>query len=109
MRRLPVAGRERRPSEGPSGGRAVPDRRARLEYLPAGGGAALLPAPGALGSLGAALVPMLTVAGLLGCWGAGVPGATAVSAVFDCQLLTAWLPLFPGLLVLGLLVRSSGP
>ncbi len=33
---------------------------------------------------------------------AGVPVAAALSAVFGCRLLTAWLPLFPGLLVLGL-------
>lgn len=91
--------RVHRPSEGAGGGRAVPDRRGRLAYLLASGAAVLLPTPGGLGSLDAALVLTLSAA--------GVPGAAALSPVFGYRLLTAWLSLSPGLLVLVLLVRRS--
>ncbi|WP_257233870.1 lysylphosphatidylglycerol synthase domain-containing protein [Streptomyces sp. JV178] len=77
----------------------VPAGHVLLAYLVASGAAVLLPTPGGLGSLDAALVLTLTAA--------GVPGAAALSAVFGYRLLTAWLPLFPGLLVLALLVRRS--
>ncbi|WP_031223998.1 lysylphosphatidylglycerol synthase domain-containing protein, partial [Streptomyces roseochromogenus] len=63
------------------------------------GAAALLPTPGGLGSLDAALALGLTVA--------GAPGAAAASAVLGYRLLTVWLPLLPGLLVLGVLVRRK--
>lgn len=78
---------------------AVPVGQVLLAYLIAGGAAVLLPTPGGLGSLDAALVFMLTAV--------GVPTAATVSAVLGYRLLTAWLPLFPGLLVLGLLARRS--
>jgi uncharacterized membrane protein YbhN (UPF0104 family) len=77
----------------------VPAGHVLLAYLLASGAAVLLPTPGGLGSLDAALVLTLTAA--------GVPGAAALSAVFGYRLLTAWLPLFPGLLVLVLLARRS--
>ncbi len=60
----------------------------RRRYLLASGAVVLLPTPGGLGSLDAALMLTLTAA--------GVPGAAALSAVFGYRLLTAWLPLFPG-------------
>ncbi|MFI0806028.1 lysylphosphatidylglycerol synthase domain-containing protein [Streptomyces echinatus] len=70
-----------------------------LLYLAASSAAALLPTPGGLGSLDAALALALTAA--------GTPGAAAASAVLGYRLLTVWLPLLPGLLVLGLLVRRK--
>ncbi|MDX3240342.1 lysylphosphatidylglycerol synthase domain-containing protein [Streptomyces sp. ME18-1-4] len=77
----------------------VPAGHVLLAYLLASGAALLLPTPGGLGSLDAALVLTLTAA--------GTPAATALSAVFGYRLLTAWLPLLPGLLVLALLARRS--
>lgn len=68
-----------------------------LLYLAASSAAALLPTPGGLGSLDAALALALTAG--------GAPGAAAASAVLGYRLLTMWLPLLPGLLVLALLVR----
>ncbi|MEU2060422.1 lysylphosphatidylglycerol synthase domain-containing protein [Streptomyces sp. NPDC013455] len=70
-----------------------------LLYLAASSAAALLPTPGGLGSLDAALALALTAA--------GTPGAAAASAVLGYRLLTMWLPLLPGLLVLWLLVRRK--
>ena len=70
-----------------------------MAYLVASGAAALLPTPGGLGSLDAALALALTAA--------GAPGQTAISAVIGYRLLTGWLPMAPGLLVLGLLARRS--
>ncbi|MFF0009955.1 lysylphosphatidylglycerol synthase domain-containing protein [Streptomyces sp. NPDC005374] len=80
-------------------GLALPTGRVVMAYLVASGAAALLPTPGGLGSLDAALALALTAA--------GVPGQTAISAVLGYRLLTGWLPMAPGLLVLGLLVRRS--
>ncbi|MEU6405092.1 lysylphosphatidylglycerol synthase domain-containing protein [Streptomyces sp. NPDC046985] len=71
--------------------------RVALLYLAASSAAALLPTPGNLGSLEAALGVALTAA--------GAPAATAASAVLGYRLLTVWLPLVPGLLVLGALIR----
>ncbi|MFI1169039.1 YbhN family protein [Streptomyces sp. NPDC020801] len=71
--------------------------RVALLYLAASSAAALLPTPGGLGSLDAALAFALTTT--------GAPGATAASAVLGYRLLTVWLPLLPGLLVLGVLIR----
>lgn len=70
-----------------------------LLYLAASSAAALLPTPGGLGSLDAALALALTAA--------GTPGAAAASAVLGYRLLTVWLPLLPGLLVLGILLRRK--
>jgi uncharacterized membrane protein YbhN (UPF0104 family) len=73
-----------------------PDRVALLD-LAASSAAALLPTPGGLGSLDAALAFALS--------SSGAPGAAAASAVLGYRLLTVWLPLVPGLLVLGVLIR----
>ncbi|MFJ4523474.1 lysylphosphatidylglycerol synthase domain-containing protein [Streptomyces sp. NPDC088810] len=70
-----------------------------LLYLAASSAAALLPTPGGFGSLDAALALAFTAA--------GTPGAAAASAVLGYRLLTVWLPLLPGLLVLGVLVRRK--
>ncbi|GAB7106380.1 lysylphosphatidylglycerol synthase domain-containing protein [Streptomyces phaeofaciens JCM 4814] len=71
--------------------------RVALLYLAASSAAALLPTPGGLGSLDAVLALALTAT--------GAPAATAASAVLGYRLLTMWLPLVPGLIVLGVLVR----
>ncbi|MFE9441932.1 YbhN family protein [Streptomyces sp. NPDC006602] len=70
-----------------------------LLYLTASCAAALLPTPGGLGSLDAALGLALAAA--------GAPAAAAASAVLGYRLLTVWLPLVPGLLVLGILIRRK--
>ncbi|MET8137207.1 YbhN family protein [Streptomyces sp. NPDC005251] len=80
-------------------GLALPTSHLVMAYLVASGAAALLPTPGGLGSLDAALAFALTAA--------GAPGHTAISAVIGYRLLTGWLPMAPGLLVLGLLARRS--
>ncbi|MFK0286788.1 lysylphosphatidylglycerol synthase domain-containing protein [Streptomyces sp. NPDC090499] len=80
-------------------GLGLPASRVVMAYLVASGAAALLPTPGGLGSLDAALALALTAA--------GAPGPAAVSAVLGYRLLTGWLPLVPGLLVLALLARRS--
>ncbi|MQY34257.1 hypothetical protein SRB17_22230 [Streptomyces sp. RB17] len=80
-------------------GLPLPPLQVALLYLAASSAAALLPTPGGLGSLDAALALALTVS--------GAPGAAAASAVLGYRLLTVWLPLLPGLLVLGMLVRRK--
>ncbi|MFC8519723.1 YbhN family protein [Streptomyces sp. NPDC057257] len=80
-------------------GLGLPASRVLVAYLVASGAAALLPTPGGLGSLDAALALALTAA--------GAPGPAAVSAVLGYRLLTGWLPMVPGLLVLALLARRS--
>lgn len=77
----------------------LPPGRVALVYLAASTAAALLPTPGGLGSLDAALA--LTLAS------AGAPAAAAASAVLGYRLLTVWLPLVPGLMVLGILIRRK--
>ncbi|MEU2421573.1 lysylphosphatidylglycerol synthase domain-containing protein [Streptomyces sp. NPDC007851] len=80
-------------------GLGLPTSRVVVAYLVASGAAALLPTPGGLGSLDAALALALTAT--------GAPGPAAVSAVLGYRLLTGWLPMVPGLLVLALLARRS--
>ncbi|MGW5475178.1 lysylphosphatidylglycerol synthase transmembrane domain-containing protein [Streptomyces sp. NPDC004008] len=80
-------------------GLPVPPERVALAYLAASSAAVLLPTPGGIGSLDAALALALTLA--------GVPGSAAASVVLGYRLLTVWLPLAPGLVVLGLLVRRK--
>ncbi|MFE9453679.1 YbhN family protein [Streptomyces sp. NPDC006739] len=77
----------------------LPPAQVALIYLAASGAAALLPTPGGLGSLDAALA--------LGLTASGAPTAAAASVVLGYRLLTVWLPLVPGLVVLGLLVRRK--
>ncbi|MFI1069234.1 YbhN family protein [Streptomyces puniciscabiei] len=77
----------------------LPPLQVALLYLAASSAAVLLPTPGGLGSLDAALALALTVS--------GAPGAAAASTVLGYRLLTVWLPLLPGLLVLGVLVRRK--
>ncbi|MGV9273116.1 lysylphosphatidylglycerol synthase transmembrane domain-containing protein [Streptomyces griseosporeus] len=80
-------------------GLPLPPGLVTLLYLAASAAAALLPTPGGLGSLDAALALALTTA--------GAPATAAASAVLGYRLLTVWLPLVPGLVVLGVLVRRG--
>ncbi|MFJ9542225.1 YbhN family protein [Streptomyces sp. NPDC101225] len=75
----------------------LPAAKVALAYLVASGAAVLLPTPGGLGSLDAALTFALV--------GVGAPGSMAVSIVLGYRLLTTWLPLVPGLVVLAVLAR----
>ncbi|MFJ4832987.1 lysylphosphatidylglycerol synthase domain-containing protein [Streptomyces sp. NPDC088747] len=75
----------------------LPPAQVALAYLAASSAAVLLPTPGGLGSLDAALALALTLA--------GAPAGAAASVVLGYRLLTVWLPLLPGLLALGVLVR----
>ncbi|WP_406502168.1 lysylphosphatidylglycerol synthase domain-containing protein [Streptomyces sp. NBC_00500] len=75
----------------------LPPAQVALAYLAASSAAVLLPTPGGFGSLDAALALALTLA--------GAPGGAAATAVLGYRLLTVWLPLLPGLLALGVLVR----
>ncbi|NUO44195.1 MAG: TIGR00374 family protein [Streptomyces sp.] len=76
---------------------SLPPARVALLYVAASSAAALLPTPGGLGSLDAALAFALTAS--------GAPATAAASAVLGYRLLTVWLPLLPGLVVLAVLVR----
>ncbi|GAA5012984.1 lysylphosphatidylglycerol synthase domain-containing protein [Streptomyces siamensis] len=78
-------------------GLPLPPAEVALAYLAASGAAVLLPTPGGLGSLDAALALALTLA--------GASGSAAASTVLGYRLLTTWLPLLPGLMALGVLVR----
>ncbi|NUS07413.1 MAG: UPF0104 family protein [Nonomuraea sp.] len=75
----------------------LPAAKVALAYLAASSAAVLLPTPGGLGSLDAALTFALV--------GVGAPGSMAVSIVLGYRLLTTWLPLVPGLVVLAVLAR----
>ncbi|MBL1114287.1 flippase-like domain-containing protein [Streptomyces sp. 110] len=68
-----------------------------LAYLAATAVAAVVPAPGGIGSVDAALVIALVAA--------GAPVESATSTVLAYRFITVWLPLVPGALVLGGLVR----
>lgn len=68
-------------------------------YLAATVIASLVPSPGGIGSVDAALVIALVAVG------AGVAAAT--SAVLAYRVITLWLPLLPGALVLGALMRRK--
>jgi len=77
----------------------LPAAKIALAYLAASSAAVLLPTPGGLGSLDAALAFALV--------GVGAPGSMAVSVVLGYRLLTTWLPLVPGLVVLAVLARRK--
>ncbi|MFF9163911.1 YbhN family protein [Streptomyces longwoodensis] len=78
-------------------GLPVPAGHLALAYLAATAAVALVPTPGGIGSVEAALVVALVAAG------GAVPAATAV--VLAYRIITVWLPLVPGALTLGALVR----
>jgi uncharacterized membrane protein YbhN (UPF0104 family) len=77
----------------------VPVPHIVVAYLAASVAAAAVPTPGGIGSVEAALVIALV--------SAGAPLAVAGSAVLGFRIVTLWLPLIPGALVLGALVRAK--
>ncbi|MFJ4920948.1 YbhN family protein [Streptomyces sp. NPDC088725] len=77
----------------------VPVAHIAIAYLVASIAAAAIPTPGGLGSVDAALVVALVTA--------GASVAMATSAVLGFRIITVWLPLIPGALVLGGLVRCK--
>ncbi|MHC5908880.1 lysylphosphatidylglycerol synthase domain-containing protein, partial [Streptomyces sp. S6] len=78
-------------------GLALSPLHVALLYLAASSAAALLPTPGGIGSLDAVLALSLAAT--------GAPAVAAASAVLGYRLLTVWVPLLPGLVVLGVLIR----
>ncbi|UXY18370.1 flippase-like domain-containing protein [Streptomyces cynarae] len=68
-----------------------------VAYLAATVTVALVPTPGGIGSVEAALVVALVAA--------GGPVAVATAVVLAYRIITVWLPLLPGALTLGALVR----
>lgn len=75
----------------------VPPAHMALAYLAATVAVALVPTPGGLGSVEAALIVALVAA--------GGPVAVATAVVLAFRFITLWLPLLPGALTLGALVR----
>ncbi|TDC74666.1 flippase-like domain-containing protein [Streptomyces hainanensis] len=78
-------------------GMTVPVGHVVLAYMAGSVVAAMVPSPGGIGSVDAALVVALVATG------ATVGAATAAVLVY--RVITVWLPLLPGALVLGALVR----
>ncbi|AEY93035.1 hypothetical protein SHJG_7768 [Streptomyces hygroscopicus subsp. jinggangensis 5008] len=75
----------------------VPPAHMVLAYLAATVAVALVPTPGGLGSVEAALIVALVAV--------GGPAAVATAVVLAYRIITVWLPLVPGALTLGALVR----
>jgi uncharacterized membrane protein YbhN (UPF0104 family) len=78
-------------------GLPVPPLHMAVAYLAATVAVALVPTPGGLGSVEAALIVALVAA--------GGPAAVATAVVLAYRIITVWLPLLPGALTLGALVR----
>ncbi|MEU0026694.1 lysylphosphatidylglycerol synthase domain-containing protein [Streptomyces sp. NPDC006335] len=78
-------------------GLSVPPAHMALAYLAATCAVALVPTPGGVGSVEAALVVALVAA--------GGPAAVATAVVLAYRIITVWVPLLPGALTLGALVR----
>ncbi|MEV0778734.1 lysylphosphatidylglycerol synthase transmembrane domain-containing protein [Streptomyces sp. NPDC050433] len=77
----------------------VPTVDIMIAYLAAGIVAGIVPTPGGIGSVEAALLIALV--------GAGSPVHVATAAVLGFRIVTVWLPLLPGALVLAVLVRRK--
>ncbi|MFC8829816.1 YbhN family protein [Streptomyces sp. NPDC057137] len=77
----------------------VPTVDIMIAYLAAGIVAGIVPTPGGIGSVEAALLIALV--------GAGSPVSVATAAVLGFRIVTVWLPLLPGALVLAVLVRRK--
>ncbi|MEV6833009.1 lysylphosphatidylglycerol synthase domain-containing protein [Streptomyces sp. NPDC051133] len=75
----------------------VPPAHMALAYLAATAAVALVPTPGGLGSVEAALIVALVAV--------GGPAAVATAVVLAYRIITVWAPLVPGALTLGALVR----
>lgn len=78
-------------------GLPVPPAYMVVAYLAATVAVALVPTPGGIGSVEAALVIALVAA--------GGPVAVATAVVLAYRIITVWVPLLPGALTLGALVR----
>lgn len=78
-------------------GLPVPPTHIMLAYLAATVAVALVPTPGGIGSVEAALILALVAA--------GGPVALATAVVLAYRIITVWVPLLPGALTLGALVR----
>ncbi|WP_329392185.1 lysylphosphatidylglycerol synthase transmembrane domain-containing protein [Streptomyces sp. NBC_01716] len=77
----------------------VPTVDIMIAYLAASIVAGIVPTPGGVGSVEAALLIALV--------GAGSPVSVATAAVLGFRIVTVWLPLLPGALVLAVLVRRK--
>ncbi|MFD3521035.1 YbhN family protein [Streptomyces sp. NPDC058653] len=77
----------------------VPAVDIMIAYLAASIVAGIVPTPGGIGSVEAALLIALV--------GAGSPVSVATAAVLGFRIVTVWLPLLPGALVLAVLVRRK--
>jgi uncharacterized protein (TIRG00374 family) len=75
----------------------VPPAQMALAYLAATVAVALVPTPGGIGSVEAALIVALVAA--------GGPVAVATAVVLAYRIITVWIPIIPGALTLGALVR----
>jgi uncharacterized protein (TIRG00374 family) len=75
----------------------VPTGHVVIAYLAATVAVALVPTPGGIGSVEAALTVALVAA--------GGPVAVATAVVLAYRVITVWLPLLPGAVTLGVLVR----
>ncbi|WP_105969761.1 lysylphosphatidylglycerol synthase transmembrane domain-containing protein [Streptomyces geranii] len=78
-------------------GLPVPAWHMALAYLAATVAVALIPTPGGIGSVEAALIVALVAV--------GAPVAVATAVVLGFRIITVWVPLVPGALTLGALVR----
>ncbi|MEU1182925.1 lysylphosphatidylglycerol synthase transmembrane domain-containing protein [Streptomyces sp. NPDC005820] len=78
-------------------GLPVPAVHMAVAYLAATVAVALVPTPGGIGSVEAALIVALVAA--------GGPLALATAVVLTYRVITVWLPLVPGAVTLGALVR----
>ncbi len=78
-------------------GLPVPPAHMAVAYLAATVAVALIPTPGGIGSVEAALILALVAA--------GGPVAVATAVVLAFRIITVWAPLLPGALTLGALVR----
>ncbi|MFJ3670102.1 YbhN family protein [Streptomyces sp. NPDC090106] len=80
-------------------GLPVPPAHMVVAYLAATIAVALIPTPGGVGSVEAALVLALVAA--------GGPAAIATAVVLTYRIITVWVPILPGALTLGALVRMK--
>jgi len=78
-------------------GLPVPPAHMAVAYLAATVAVALVPTPGGIGSVEAALIVALVAA--------GGPVAVVTAVVLAYRIITVWVPLLPGALTLGALVR----
>jgi uncharacterized protein (TIRG00374 family) len=79
-------------------GGSVPIAKIGVVYMTGSALGSIIPTPGGLGAVEAALTAGLTAA--------GVPGAAAVSAVLLFRLLTFWLPVPLGWIAFNYLERN---